>query len=88
MKKYIIVILLSIMIITETIILSNQNKSISVRIDNIYNEFKNNNLVVDSEINLDSLIETKENLKEYTQTVFKNDEIEIFFKINLWNIIM
>ena len=80
MKKYIIVILLSIMIITETIILSNQNKSISVRIDNIYNEFQNNNLVVDSKINLDCLIETKDSLKEYTQTVFKNDEIELVFE--------
>ena len=80
MRRYVIVILLSIMIITETIILGNQNKNIKRKIDSIFEEFENNELVIDNKISLDSLNQKKEELKESTQTVFENDDIETVFK--------
>ena len=80
MKKNIVVLLLSIMIITETVILANQNKKVSIKIDSIYAEFENNNLIIDNQINLEYLKEKKAELKEYTQTVFKNDDIELVFE--------
>lgn len=80
MKRNIIVILLSTMIITEMFILTNQNKNITIKINDIYNEFEDNNLVVNNKINLDDLIKKKEELKQHTQTVFKNDDIELIFE--------
>lgn len=61
MKRNIIVILLSTMIITEMFILTNQNKNITIKINDIYNEFEDNNLVVNNKINLDDLIKKRKN---------------------------
>lgn len=68
------------MIITETIILANQNQSVENKIDDIYQEFEINNLIIENEINLDSLKQTKKDLKEYAQTVFKQEDIELVFE--------
>lgn len=83
MKRNIVVLILSIMIIAETIVLTNQNKNIFIKINSIYKEFENNNMVIDNEINLDYLKETKTELKEYTQTVFKEDNIELVFETQI-----
>ena len=80
MKQNIRFIILSIMIIAETIILANQNQKVKNKINDIFHEFETNNLVVENKINLDSLKQTKIDLKEYAQTVFQQDDIELAFE--------
>lgn len=79
MKRKIIIIILLFMIITETIILHNQNIKIREKNENNLKQLENNNLIVDNKINLEKIKEERHNLEEETQLVFKDDDIEIVF---------
>jgi len=82
MKQKIMIILLISMIVTETIILYNQNKDISMKNDNLLLELKENNLVNKDKVSLEKTKEEKEKLEEYTTEVFKEESIEEVFNKN------
>lgn len=79
MKRNISVLFLAFVIITETIILYNQNKEIIIKNNTVIEELENNNLIINDKINLENIKEEKNILEEQTQTVFKNDDIETVF---------
>lgn len=82
MKQRIMIVLLISMIITETIILYNQNQEIREKNNNLFDELKENNLVNEGKVNLEKTKEEKENLEKYTTTVFKEERIEEVFNKN------
>lgn len=82
MKKKIIIALLISMITTETIILYNQNKEITIKNNNLLSELKENELIVEEKINLNKIKEEKQNLKDYTKEVFKEEGAEKVFEQN------
>lgn len=80
MKRKLVTVLLMSMIITETIILYKQNINITQRNNNLMNELKENKLIINNKISLNGVIEEKNILKERTQLVFKEEDIESKFK--------
>jgi len=82
MKQRAIIVLLISMIVTETIILYNQNKEINIKNNELFKELKENNLIIQKKINLDEIKKEKQNLKEYTIQVFKEETVEETFEKN------
>lgn len=82
MKHRIIMVLLISMILTETIILFNQNQEINKKNKSMISELKDNNLIVDNQVSLEKTKEEKESLKKYTEEVFKVEGIEVIFDKN------
>jgi len=80
MKRKIVIILLTFMIIVETIVLNNQNIKIIEKNNNLFKELEENNLIVDDEISLKNVIQEKSILEEETSLVFKEDDIEKEFE--------
>ena len=80
MKRRVVIVLLMVMIITETLILYNQNKEVRVKSNNLKSELQENNLIVDGKINLKKVKEKKNSLKEETALVFKEDNVELTFE--------
>lgn len=80
MKRKIVVILLIFMIIVETLILNNQNIEIKEKNNNLLKSLEEKNLVVNNQINLESLKEEKNNLEEVTSEAFKDEDAEIIFE--------
>lgn len=79
MKRKIFIILLALMIIGETIFLYNQNIGLKEKNKNINKEFEENNLIIDNKVNLEGIIEERDNLKIETNKVFKEEDIEEMF---------
>ena len=82
MKQRIMIVLLISMIITETIVLYNQNKEISSKNNNLLAELKENNLITEDKVSLEKTKEEKQNLEEYTTKVFKEESAEEVFNKN------
>lgn len=80
MKRKFAITLLIAMIVTETIILSKQNIDISQKNNGLLKELEENKLIVSNEISLNGVIEEKNIVKEKTQLVFKDEDIESKFK--------
>ena len=64
MRRKIVIVMLTTVIITETIILHNQNTEIRKINNNLLTELEENNLVIDDEISLEAVKKEKNNLKE------------------------
>lgn len=82
MKQRIIIMLLISMIITETIILYNQNKEITENNNKLIIELQENNLILEEKVSLEQIKKEKEELKEYTSKVFKEETVEEKFNKN------
>lgn len=80
MRRKIVVLILMFMIVTESIILHNQNIEISKKNDKLLSELEKNNLIVDNKISLEKVQEEKNNLEEETQLVFKEEKVEEQFQ--------
>ena len=80
MRRKIVIILLLFMIISETIILHNQNVQIREKSNDLLNQLEQNNLVSEGEISLATVKEEKNNLEEKTLLVFKEESAEEQFE--------
>lgn len=78
MRRKIVIVMLTTMIITETIILHNQNTEIRKKNKNLLIQLQENNLVIDNEINLGVIKQEKENLEEETQLLFEENIDNLF----------
>ena len=79
MKRKIFIILLALMIIGETIFLYNQNIGLKEKNKNINKEFEENNLIIDNKVNLEGIIEERDNLKIETNKVFKEENSSVLY---------
>lgn len=80
MKRKLVITLLIAMLVAETVILSKQNININQKNNNLLKELKENKLIIHNEISLNEVIEEKNILKEKTQLVFKEEDVESKFK--------
>ena len=79
MRRKIVIIILMFMIISETIILHNQNTEIKIKNSDLLNQLRENNLIINDKISLERVYEEKNKLEEETQSVFKETNIEELF---------
>ena len=68
------------MIISETIILNNQNNEVRVKNTELLNKLEENNLIIDNKVSLESVKQEKNNLEEEAQLVFKEENVEDSFE--------
>ena len=80
MKRRVVIVLVTVMIIAETLILYNQNKEVREKSNNLKSELQENNLIVDDKVNLEEVKEKKNSLKEETALVFKENDVELTFE--------
>lgn len=80
MKRKIVILLLISMIISETIILNNQNNEVRVKNTELLNKLEENNLIIDNKVSLESVKQEKNNLEEEAQLVFKEENVEDSFE--------
>lgn len=80
MKRKIILALLIVAIISETIILYNQNKEIKERNNNITRELEENSVLVGNNVYLEELLEEKSRLEKSASEVFKEENIKEVFQ--------
>jgi len=80
MKRKFLIILLTTMMITETIILYKQNINVREKSSKLLKELTENNLVINDEVNLEEVKSERENLKEETQLVFKDNDAKSAFE--------
>ena len=80
MKKRLMIVFIIAMIITETIILFNQNKEINQKNNNLITQLKDNELIVDNKVSLEKIREEKNKIEDETQLVFKEENFETIFE--------
>ncbi len=80
MRRKIVVIILFLMIISEILILHNQNSQIREKNKNLLSQLEENNLVIDGKISLETVKEEKSNLQEETKLVFKEENVKEQFE--------
>ena len=80
MKKRLMIVFIIAMIITETIILFNQNKEINQKNNNLITQLKDNELIVDNKVSLEKIREEKNKIEDETQLVFKEENFETIYE--------
>ena len=80
MKTKIVTILLITMIVTEIIILHNQNTEVKDKNNKLLEELEENNLIINNQVNLNEVLYEKQKLEEETMLVFKEEKPEELFE--------
>lgn len=80
MKTKIVTILLITMIVTEIIILHNQNTEVKDKNNKLLEELEENNLIINNQVNLNEVLYEKQKLEDETMLVFKEEKPEELFE--------